>query len=138
MLQTLTVQIDTEGVVTLPKILRETYNLRPGDSFTLLDLGGVFVLSPLASQVDTPANQIKQTLSQKGETLDSMLAALREEREKYADQNLITPSLPVNSVLVNTQQYASKFFIQGLITLFIKMQFIQGIFRLELPAVCQN
>ena len=83
MLQTLTIQINTEGVVTLPKILRETYNLRPGDSFTLLDLGGVFVLSPLASQVDAPANQIQQTLSQKGETLDSMLADLRDEREKY-------------------------------------------------------
>lgn len=83
---TLTVQLAQRGVVTLPKTLRESYNLRPGDSFTLLDLGGVFVLSPHRSEIDTLADRLTQTLTQQGETLETMLLALREERERYAGQ----------------------------------------------------
>jgi bifunctional DNA-binding transcriptional regulator/antitoxin component of YhaV-PrlF toxin-antitoxin module len=73
------------GVVTLPKTLRKNYNLRPGDRFTLLDLGGVFVLSPSRSDIDSLADQITAALTEKGETLESMLYALREEREQYGE-----------------------------------------------------
>jgi bifunctional DNA-binding transcriptional regulator/antitoxin component of YhaV-PrlF toxin-antitoxin module len=74
------------GVVTLPKGLRESYNLRPGDNFILLDLGGVFVLSPRRSEVDSLADRLTQALTERGETLETMLQALREERERYASQ----------------------------------------------------
>jgi len=74
------------GVVTLPKGLRENYNLQPGDNFTLLDLGGVFVLSPRRSEVDSLADRLTQALTERGETLETMLQALREERERYASQ----------------------------------------------------
>jgi len=74
------------GVVTLPKALRQSYNLRPGDSFTLLDLGGVFVLSPRRSAIDSLADRLTQALIERGETLETMLQALREERERYASQ----------------------------------------------------
>jgi len=80
---TLTVQMNQRGVLVLPKSLRQAYNLRPGDSFTLLDLGGVFVLSPHRSQVDALAERISKTLLDQGESLESMLTALREERERY-------------------------------------------------------
>lgn len=83
---TVTVQIGQRGVVTLPKELRESYNLRPGDSLTILDLGGVFALSPRRSEVDALADRIAQALTEKGETLETMLPALREERERYARQ----------------------------------------------------
>ena len=86
MTDTLTVYMSQRGVLTLPKTLRESYNLRPGDSFTLLDLGGVFVLSPHRSEVDSLAERITQALTERGETLESMLQALREERERYASQ----------------------------------------------------
>ena len=86
MADTLIVRMSQRGVLTLPKALRESYNLRPGDSFTLLDLGGVFVLSPHRSQVDSLADGITQSLTERGETLESMLHALREERERYASQ----------------------------------------------------
>ena len=82
----ITVQMGQRGVITLPKSLRESYNLKPGDDFTLLDLDGVFVLSPRRSEIDSLADQITQALTEQGETLESMLVALREEREAYDSQ----------------------------------------------------
>jgi len=84
---TMTVQLVQEGAVKLPQIWRESYNLRPGDSFTLLDLGGVFVLSPRRLEIDSLADRIAQTLVERCETLESMQQALREERERYAGQS---------------------------------------------------
>jgi bifunctional DNA-binding transcriptional regulator/antitoxin component of YhaV-PrlF toxin-antitoxin module len=83
MSDTITLQMGQRGVMTFPKSWRETYRFRPGDQFTLLDIGGVFVLTPVRSQIDSLANQITQSLVEKGETLEEMLIALREERERY-------------------------------------------------------
>jgi len=78
------VQLAQRGVIVLPKSLRENYGLRAGDQLTLLDLGGVFVLSPRRSELDMLADRITQELTDQGESLESMLNALREERERYA------------------------------------------------------
>jgi len=83
-MDTINLQLAQRGVIVLPKPLREAYNLHPGDQFTLLDLDGVFVLSPRRSEIDALADRISQELAKKGETLESMLVALREERERYA------------------------------------------------------
>ena len=83
MADTVTLQMGQRGVMTLPKSWRENYRFKPGDQFTLLDIGGVFVLSPIHSQIDAMADQITQSLVEQGETLEGMLVALREEREKY-------------------------------------------------------
>jgi bifunctional DNA-binding transcriptional regulator/antitoxin component of YhaV-PrlF toxin-antitoxin module len=85
MSDTLTVQMAQRGVLVLPKSLRQAYNMRAGDNFTILDLGGVFVLSPRRSELDSLADRISQTLLEKGETLESMLQTLREEREAYGE-----------------------------------------------------
>ena len=82
-----TVQMTQRGVVILPKALRERYKLRPGDRFTLLDLGGVFVLTPRRSEIDALADRITQALTERGETLETMLQILREERERYGGQD---------------------------------------------------
>lgn len=83
MQDTITIQMGQRGILTLPKALRDLYTLRPGDDFTLLDLGGVFVLSPTRSEIDSLAEQLSVSLTEKGETLESMLTVLREERERY-------------------------------------------------------
>jgi len=79
----MTLRLAQRGVVTLPKSLRDTYDLREGDSLTLLDLSGVFVLTPRRLEVDRLADRIRERLAEEGETLESMLLALREERERY-------------------------------------------------------
>lgn len=83
MSEPITLQVAQRGIVTLPKALRETYKLEAGDLLTLIDLGGVFVLSPRRTEVDRLADQIASDLGQRGETLESMLLALREARENY-------------------------------------------------------
>ena len=82
-----TVQIDQSGVIVLPKSLRESYNLKPGDTITIIDLDGVLVLSPKRSEIDALADQMKEALAEQGETLESMLQALREERERRVQRD---------------------------------------------------
>jgi AbrB family looped-hinge helix DNA binding protein len=79
----MTLHVAQRGLITIPKELREAYGIQPGDALTLLDLGGVFVLSPKPSGIDALADRIAAELQEKGETLESMLQALREERERY-------------------------------------------------------
>ena len=81
---TMTINITQRGVLTLPKSIRNRYKLNPGDSLTLLDIDGVLVLAPLRSEIDLLADRISRALLEKGETLDSMLIRLREEREMHA------------------------------------------------------
>ena len=71
------------GILTLPKELRETYGLKDGDELTLLDLGGTFVLTPRRAEVDILADRIADALKENGESLESMLHVVREERERY-------------------------------------------------------
>jgi bifunctional DNA-binding transcriptional regulator/antitoxin component of YhaV-PrlF toxin-antitoxin module len=77
-----TVQMAKRGVITIPQPIRESYGMQPGDTFTLLDLGGVLVLSPRRSEVDVLAERMRAQWTAEGETLETMLQALREERDR--------------------------------------------------------
>lgn len=88
-----TIQVLQRGVITLPKRLRENYNVQPGDLYSVIDIGdGVFMLRPKASRIDTLADSIRNTLEDKGETLESMLLALRAAREKHGKRKAKTLS----------------------------------------------
>ncbi len=82
-MQSFTVQVAQRGLITLPKELRDANGIRAGDELALLDLGGVFVLRRGRSQVDALADELAHDLSERGETLESMLKALRDVRAKY-------------------------------------------------------
>jgi len=87
MANSITLTLGQRGVLTLPKPLRQQYSFEPGNSFTLLDLGGVFVLSPKALQIDELSARITKSLVEKGEDLEGMLRILREQRERYGGQD---------------------------------------------------
>lgn len=76
-------QVAQRGVITLPQAVRRAYSIEPGQELTLIDLDGVFLLSPVPSEVDALADKIAGELTDRGETLESMLAALREARAEY-------------------------------------------------------
>jgi len=78
--QSFTLQVAQRGLITLPKIVRMAYDIRPGQEMTLVDLDGVFVLSPRPSQIDPLADELAQELAARGQSLESMLQALREVR----------------------------------------------------------
>lgn len=83
-MQSFKVRMAQRGLITLPQKVRQAYNIRPGQEMNLMDLDGVFVLSARPSQVDAMADRIAEELGQRGETLESMLAALREARAEHA------------------------------------------------------
>jgi bifunctional DNA-binding transcriptional regulator/antitoxin component of YhaV-PrlF toxin-antitoxin module len=83
-LESITLQVAQRGVITLPKTLRDSYTIQTGDTFTLIDLDGVFVLRPQRSEIGALAERIAAQWAEDGETLETMLEALREEREARA------------------------------------------------------
>jgi AbrB family looped-hinge helix DNA binding protein len=81
---TFQVRVVRRGVITLPKALRESSRIEEGDLLTLVDLGdGIVLMSSRRSCVDEIANKLSRQWQESGETLESMLAALREVREEY-------------------------------------------------------
>ena len=78
----ITLQMAQRGVITIPKSLRESYGLQTGDIFTLVDLGGVFILSPGRSEIDMIADKVATQWTEDGQTLATMLKALGEERDR--------------------------------------------------------
>ncbi|MFH1085018.1 MAG: AbrB/MazE/SpoVT family DNA-binding domain-containing protein [Chloroflexota bacterium] len=81
-MDSITVQMAQRGVITIPKSVRDAYGLKPGDMLTFLDLDGILVLNPRRSDVDALADRIAAQWAEDGESLETMLAALREERDQ--------------------------------------------------------
>ena len=77
------VQLGQRGVLTLPSELRNRYDWQPGIEFTVIDMDGALLLTPGRSEIDYLANQIHDALVEQGESLESMLITLREDRELY-------------------------------------------------------
>ena len=84
MSNTFQVQVVRRGIITLPKELRVNNRIEEGDLLTLIDLGdGVVVMSSRRSGVEEIADRLAKEWQESGETLESMLATLREVREAY-------------------------------------------------------
>ncbi|MCE7985659.1 MAG: hypothetical protein DYG89_31160 [Caldilinea sp. CFX5] len=85
------VQVAQRGVITLPKSLREAYNIKTGDILSVIDLGeGKFLLSHTPSRIDELLDTLRTNLEAEGETLETMLQRLRAKREK----SRVEPSTP--------------------------------------------
>ncbi len=85
-----TLQIRNKGSLTLPAELRRKYGLNEGDVLTLVDLGeGVFVLRSGASQVSRLGDRVAQKMAEEGVTVEEILDALDEERERYYRERFV-------------------------------------------------
>lgn len=80
------VQVGKRGTITLPAKLRKRYGLDPGDILTVLDLGGVFVLSPEVSVVSKIAREIEKLREEEGLSLEQLLAGLDEQRRRLYEE----------------------------------------------------
>lgn len=78
-----TVQVRQRGTLTLPAELREKYGIQTGDTFRLVDLDGIFVLTPMVPMVPELAREIERLRLEAGLSTDELLAGLREQRERY-------------------------------------------------------
>ncbi|MCK4451379.1 MAG: AbrB/MazE/SpoVT family DNA-binding domain-containing protein [Anaerolineae bacterium] len=82
-----TVQVRQRGTLTLPAELREKYDIQPGDTFRLVDLDGIFVLTPMVTMVPELAREIELARLDAGLSIEELLANLREQRERYYREN---------------------------------------------------
>ena len=78
-----TIQVRQRGTVTLPADLREKYGIREGDSFRLVDLDGIFVLTSMMPMLPELAREIEKMRLEAGLSIGELLQSLREQREKY-------------------------------------------------------
>ena len=81
-----TVQVRQRGTFTLPAELRECYNIKPGDTFRIIDLDGILVLTPMVPMVPELAREIERARVEAGLSVDEMLKSLREQRERYVKE----------------------------------------------------
>jgi bifunctional DNA-binding transcriptional regulator/antitoxin component of YhaV-PrlF toxin-antitoxin module len=78
-----TIQIRKRGVLTLPSELREKYTIQEGDTYRLVDMDGIFVLTPMVPMVPELAREIERIRQESGLSLEELLDGLKEERERY-------------------------------------------------------
>ncbi len=78
-----TIQIRSRGVMTLPAELRDKYGIQAGDSFRVVDLDGIFVLTPMVPMVPELAREIEKARREAGLSVEELLEGLREQREQY-------------------------------------------------------
>lgn len=82
-----TIQVRDRGVITLPAELREKYGIENGTIFHLVDLDGVFILTPMLPMVPELAREIEQARLEAGLSIEELLQGLREQRERYNQEN---------------------------------------------------
>jgi bifunctional DNA-binding transcriptional regulator/antitoxin component of YhaV-PrlF toxin-antitoxin module len=86
-----TVQLRSRGVLTLPKALRDKYDLDEGDALHLVDVDGTFVLTPMQPVVPALAREIEQLREEEGLSTNQLLKRLRDEREALTNERYGAP-----------------------------------------------
>jgi hypothetical protein len=81
-----TIQIKQQGTLSLPSELQAKYELNEGDALTLLDLDGVFLLTPKPSIVSKLADKIEQLRLEEGFSIEDLLKGLDEQRQRYYEE----------------------------------------------------
>ncbi len=80
------IQVRNRGVITIPAEIREKYGIENGDLYRLVDLDGVFVLTPLVPMVPELAREIEQARLEAGLSIEDLLNSLREQRQRYTTE----------------------------------------------------
>lgn len=80
------IQLRKRGVFTLPKSLRDKYELGEGDALQLVDVDGVFVLTPMAPMVPKLAREIQRLRERDGVSTEELLQHLRDTRTRLTQE----------------------------------------------------
>lgn len=78
-----TLQVRKRGVVTFPSELRERYGIREGDTYRLVDMDGIFILTPMTLMATELAREIERLRLEAGVSVEEFLKDLREQRARY-------------------------------------------------------
>ena len=77
-----TLQVRQRGALTLPAGLRQKYGIEAGDTFRLVDLDGIFILTPMVPMVPELVREIEKTRQEAGLSMDELLISLRALRDQ--------------------------------------------------------
>jgi len=77
-----TIQLQS-GALALPTELCNKYAIKDGATFRVIDLDGIFLLTPTEPMVTTLALEIERARVQAGLSTGKMLKTLRAERKRY-------------------------------------------------------
>ncbi|MGB8647054.1 MAG: AbrB/MazE/SpoVT family DNA-binding domain-containing protein [Anaerolineae bacterium] len=87
-----TIQVRQRGTLTLPAELRAHYGIKEGDTFRIIDLDGIFILTPMVPMVPELAREIERARLEAGLSVEEMLQGLREQRERYYTEKYGRPN----------------------------------------------
>jgi AbrB family looped-hinge helix DNA binding protein len=76
----MTTKITKKGQIVIPVELRRRYDINPGDTLELMDIGGEIVVIPLV--VKNPIDAARGLLKG-GKTTKEILKMVRKEEQKY-------------------------------------------------------
>ncbi|MBC8227933.1 AbrB/MazE/SpoVT family DNA-binding domain-containing protein, partial [bacterium] len=82
----LTIQIKQQGTLSLPSELRTKYELNEGDILTLVDLDGIFLLTPKLSTVSILADKVEQLRQREGLSVEDLIEGLDKQRQRYYEE----------------------------------------------------
>jgi AbrB family looped-hinge helix DNA binding protein len=70
-----------KGQVTIPKRLRDEYNLTPGSKGVLISVDGAFLIVPGKPETPKLLDQIRDGLGTEGMSLEEMIVEMRQLRD---------------------------------------------------------
>ena len=79
----ISLQVQQRGTLTLPADLVNEHGIKTGDTLHLVDLDGIFVLTPMVPMVPELAREIERMRREAGLSIEELLTSLREQREQY-------------------------------------------------------
>lgn len=84
------VRLRSRGVLTLPKFLRDKYDLGDGDALYRVDAGGAFVLTPMEPMVPSLSAKIEKLREEEGVSIEELIRRLQSKRaaltrERYGE-----------------------------------------------------
>ena len=78
----ISLQVQQCGTLTLPADLVNKHGIKTGDTLHLIDLDGIFVLTPMVPMVPELAREIERMRREAGLSIEELLTSLREQREQ--------------------------------------------------------
>ena len=85
-----TIEFVKKGQVTIPKKIRDAFQIEPGQKGMLIELGGALLILPRQSQIPALLEEVRDGLGTSEMSLEEMVLEMRRIRESsdYESQRL--------------------------------------------------
>lgn len=74
-------EIKSRGQLTIPKKIRDEYNLEEGQLVSIIPVGDSIIITPKMLELDEARRKIMRILKASGVSIEKLLEGIEEERE---------------------------------------------------------